>query len=95
MENNHQTHIIPYSFYLIILFLLISFTLISVFVTTIELGGLATFTAMSLAAFKSILVLLYFMHLKFDQGIFKIMFFIVLAIFIAVIFITMIDYIYR
>jgi cytochrome c oxidase subunit 4 len=92
-EEKH--HIVPYGFYIFILFALISFTLVSVYVTTIDLGQWSVFTALALATVKSVMVLLYFMHLKFDKPIYRIMFFLVLAVFIAVILITLLDYVYR
>ncbi|MFC1731060.1 cytochrome C oxidase subunit IV family protein [candidate division KSB1 bacterium] len=90
-----KPHITGYGFYIGILLVLLSFTAVSVYVTTIELGPLSTFTAMFIATLKSTLVLLYFMHLRFDKKIFIAMFLLVIAVFIAIILITFIDYIYR
>ncbi len=93
--SHEKPHIVNYGFYILILLVLIAFTAVSVYVTTIDLGPLATFTALALASIKSILVLMYFMHLKFDQPIYRIMFILVIAIFIVVIMITFSDYIFR
>ena len=94
--DNGQHHITSHKFNLLILGALIILTLVSVGVTRIELGALSTFTALALATVKSVLVLGIFMHLKFDHKIFRIMFAIVAAIFIAVIFFTVtFDYSFR
>ncbi|SMO70434.1 cytochrome c oxidase subunit 4 [Saccharicrinis carchari] len=95
MKNHNNTHIIPYKTYLYILAALIVLTLVSVGVTYIEFGELSIFTALLLASVKSILVLVYFMHLKFDNRILQIL---VPGIFIlvgVVIFITFLDYNFR
>ncbi len=94
MDNNNH-HIIPYKTYFIILGLLIIFTLISVSVTSIELGALTVTIALFLASVKSVLVLTYFMHLRFDQKIFAIMVAGIIAIIIIVIIITFLDYFFR
>lgn len=95
MENGNH-HITSHKFYLLILGALMLLTLVSVGVTRIELGPLATFTALALATVKSVLVLAIFMHLKFDHKIFTIMFAIVTVVFIAIIFFTTtFDYSFR
>ena len=94
--ENEKHHIIPYRFYVFILLTLIAFTLVSVLVTQINLGPLATFTALALASIKSVLVLAYFMHLRFDNKIFAVMFSLVALVFIAIIFFTVtFDYSFR
>lgn len=95
MENHNNTHIIPYKTYLYILAGLIALTLISVGVTHVEVGEMSIITALVLASIKSVLVIVYFMHLKFDNRILQIA---VPAIFILVglvLFITFLDYNFR
>ena len=95
MEEHSKSHIVPYKTYLYVLMGLIAITLISVAVTHVELGKLSIFAAILLASVKSSLVLIYFMHLKFDNKVLQIF---VTAIFILValvIFITFLDYNYR
>jgi cytochrome c oxidase subunit IV len=94
--EHEKPHIIPYRFYVFILLALIAFTAVSVLVTRINLGPLSTFTALALASIKSVLVLAYFMHLRFDKKIFAIMFGIVALVFIAILFFTVtFDYSFR
>ena len=93
--SEDKNHIVPYKDHLLVLFLLISLTVITVAVTSIELGPYNTAAAMVIASVKAVIVLLYFMHLKFDNKIYKIMTAIVLMIFTAVVLITFFDYLYR
>ena len=96
MDNNEQKHhIIPYRTFLLVLLALLAFTFISIGVTSYDLGPLTVIAALVLATLKTILVLSYFMHLKFDVKMFGILVFAVLALIGVVIFITFLDYLYR
>jgi len=92
-DNTH--HIVPYRTYGLILVLLLILTGISVAVTQIELSRWATLAALLLASAKSTLVLAVFMHLKFDQTIYKVMAVFVTLVIIAVIVLTFFDYGFR
>ena len=92
-DTNH--HIVPYRTYGLILVLLLVLTGISVAVTQIELTRWATIVALLLATTKSAVVLAVFMHLKFDQRIYKVMAIFVLMVIIAVIVLTFFDYGFR
>lgn len=94
MENEND-HIIPYRTFLFVLAGLIILTLISVAVTKIHLGTLTVFIALFIAAVKSAFVLRIFMHLKFENKMFTIMVLAVIALIGVVIFITLLDYLYR
>ncbi|RKD91420.1 cytochrome C oxidase subunit IV family protein [Mangrovibacterium diazotrophicum] len=93
--ENEKHHIVPYRTYFYILAALLVFTLLSIEVTSIELGGLTVAAALLFASLKSFLVLTYFMHLKFDKPYIRIMVVFVLMIFLAVIIITFFDYFFR
>lgn len=98
MDTPHthgEHHIVPYKTYGIILSILLLFTAISVAVTHIELDSLTIGVAIGLATIKSALVLYYFMHLKFDDIILRIMVIAVIAVLALVVLITLLDYIYR
>jgi cytochrome c oxidase subunit 4 len=94
MENENH-HIIPYRTLIIVLITLIFLTLISVLVTQISLGTLTVAIALLIAAVKSTFVLRIFMHLKFENRFLSSMVIAVILIISAVIFITLLDYIYR
>lgn len=95
MENNNQSHIVPYKTYGIILSVLIVLTFISVAVTRIELASLTVFVAVLLAAVKSSFVLIYFMHLKFDNKLLKALVTAVFVLIALVMVVTFLDYNYR
>ena len=93
--ENEKDHIIPYRSFLLVLAALITLTLISVSVTQIYLGPLTVFIALLIAAVKSSFVLRIFMHLKYES---KMLIFMVMAVILlicVVIFITLVDYLYR
>ena len=93
--ENEKHHIVPYRTFLLILAALIFLTLASVAVTQISLGTFTVAMALLIAAVKSSLVLLIFMHLKFDNKFFLAAVIAVILIIAIVIFITLLDYIYR
>ena len=92
-EEKH--HIVPFKTYVIILLSLLVLTGISVAVTQIQLGTFTVTVALLLASIKSTLVLMYFMHLKFDSRMFTFMVTFTLAVFAAVIIVTFLDYLFR
>ena len=94
MENETH-HIIPYRTILLVLAILIILTFTSVAITQIELSSWATSVALLIAGIKSSLVLIIFMHLKYDQRMFKLMASLIIVLVFVVIFITMLDFIFR
>ncbi|WP_321280288.1 cytochrome C oxidase subunit IV family protein [Marinifilum fragile] len=95
MEKDQHTHIVKYKTYVFVLIALLAMTSISVAVTGINLGPYTVTVALLLASFKSILVLLIFMHLKFDKKFYGIMVASVFMLLACVIVITFMDYLYR
>ena len=93
--SNEKNHIVPYRVYLIILAALITFTLLSVEITSVNLGQYTVVGALIFACLKSYLVLTYFMHLKYDKLYIKLMVAFVFAVFVVTIIITFLDYLYR
>jgi cytochrome c oxidase subunit 4 len=90
-----KPHITSYGAHLFVLMCLITLTVITVAITSVQLGAFNTSAAMIIASTKAALVLIYFMHLKFDEKIFRFMVTLVLAIYIVVVVITFFDYLYR
>jgi cytochrome c oxidase subunit 4 len=93
--SEHTHHIVPYRTYGLILVLLLVLTGISVAVTQIELSRWATLVALLLACTKSAFVLAVFMHLKFDNLIYKVMVVFIILVMTAVIVLTFFDYGFR
>ncbi len=86
------THVVPYAHYLLIWFGLLAFTAITVALAGIELGRWVIITALAIASIKSYFVLSIFMHLKFEDRVFRVfglVALITLAIFISL---TFFDY---
>jgi len=88
-------HIVPYRTYGLILLLLVILTSVSVAVTQIELTRWSTAVALMLATAKTSFVLAIFMHLKFDQRIFRLMAVLIFLLLVVVIVFTFLDYAFR
>ena len=84
-DSSH--HIVSYRTYGLILVLLLVLTAVSVAVTQIELSKWTT----AICAF----VLAVFMHLKFDQKIFRVMALLIILLLAVVIIVTFLDYAFR
>ena len=91
-KNGENTHIIPYRTFIIVLLALLAFTFISIGVTSYELGPFTVVAALLLATCKTILILTYFMHLKYDVRMFAILITAVLVLIGVVMFITFLDF---
>ena len=71
-NNKEEHHITSYFTYVIVWVGLLALTSITVTIAGISLGQYTLIVAMFIAAVKSYLVINIFMHIKFDQPIFKI-----------------------
>lgn len=93
--SEHKNHISSYKSHVVVLLSLILLTILTVTITSVHLGPFNTAAALVIASVKAGIVLLYFMHLKFDEKIYRFMVALVLAIYVVVIVITFFDYLYR
>jgi cytochrome c oxidase subunit 4 len=93
--EKEKHHIVSYKTYTYILVALIVLTFMSIGITHINLGGYSVLGALVFSTIKSVLVLTWFMHLKFDQPFLRFMVGFVILVFLAVILITFLDYFYR
>jgi len=93
--ENEKHHIVPYSTYFYILIALVTLTFMSIGITKINLGEYSVLGALIFSTIKSALVLTIFMHLKFDRPFLRIMVGFVFLVFLALIFITFLDYYFR
>lgn len=94
MTEQHH-HVMKYGTLTIIWVLLLILTGVTVWVSTIDLGFLNVAAALTIASCKALLVVGWFMHLKYEDKGLKIMVlitFIILAIFIGL---TFFDVAYR
>ena len=102
-ENNETRHlpgdpkehqIVSYKFNIGIWIGLIILTVMTVLVSVmgINLIAFSVVTALIIASTKAIVVANYFMHLKYDNVVIKILFGITMLLFMVFIFLTVIDY---
>lgn len=94
MEND-KVHITPYGVYKVVLVILLFLTAITILVTWFDAGSLAVAIALGVASIKATLVLLYFMHLKFDHWLIKVFVAMVFLLLVLVFIITFFDYLFR
>ena len=67
-----SSHIVPQKTYFVIFFLLMILTAVTVWVATIELGRLNTIVALTIAFSKALLVILYFMHVRYSSNLIRV-----------------------
>jgi cytochrome c oxidase subunit 4 len=95
MNHENQAHITSYGTIAAVLVTLLVLTGISVTVVHIDLKAWSVGVALLIASVKATLVLTYFMHLKFDHPVFKIMVGAVILLFVSFILLTFVDYLFR
>ncbi len=93
--SEETTHIVPYKTQFFVLIALLVLTGITVAVTKLEFGPLNTLIAMLIAGVKAIIVLAWFMHLKYEKRLLPMLVAGVVIIFLLVLFVTFFDYSYR
>ena len=92
---SHDNHHIGYSTYLLVWISLVAFTSVTVAIAGINLGDYTLFVALSIAALKSALVINIFMHIKFEDTIFKVFLGISGFTLLVIFTLTFFDYFYR
>ena len=98
MENNKHSgdgHHIGYGTYILVWVGLLALTSITVTVAGIGLGAYTLFVALLIAGIKSFLVISIFMHIKFDEPIFKVFLFVSGFTLFVIFLLTFFDFIYR
>ena len=61
-----SSHVVPVRVYILVLSLLFVFTVITVLAAFVELGPLNTPLALAIAIFKASIVVLFFMHVRYN-----------------------------
>lgn len=93
--KNHEDHITSYSLNWKVLIVLLMLTTLSILAVKIHVGAFTVALALLLASVKVTIVLAYFMHLKFENLLLRLMVGGVFLLFAIVIAITFIDYYFR
>ena len=84
-----------YDVYVLTWVALLILTAVTVTVAGMQLGRFSAVTAILIAAIKASLVLYLFMHLKYENKLFRTMVFLTLATFVVFIGITFLDILFR
>jgi cytochrome c oxidase subunit 4 len=92
---SNQTHISEYRSLGKVLVTLLILTFITIFVTEFDLQAWNVTIALVIACVKVFLVITYFMHLKYESFLFKLLVGMVFLLYFLVIVITFIDYLFR
>jgi cytochrome c oxidase subunit 4 len=71
MSDHAEHHIVPKRIYFLVFLALIVLTWVTTIVSTIDLGALNIYVALSIAIFKASLVVLFFMHVKYRSRLTK------------------------
>ena len=74
MNDENTPHILNYRVFAYVLILLLALTGVTVGVSYLDLGKLNVWVALLIASLKASLVLLFFMHLKYETRIIKVSF---------------------
>jgi len=93
--KNHENHISSDTLNWTVLLVLLILTTITILAIKIHLGAYTVLLALLIASVKVTIVLTYFMHLKFENSLLRIMVGSVFLLFAIVIGITFIDYYFR
>lgn len=91
--HNHEP--VPYVVYVKIWATLMVLTVVTVGVSYLDMKHVTVLTATLIATIKSTLVLLYFMHIRFEQRIYAFMILAVFGTYAVFIGLTFVDYWYR
>ena len=96
MDNKHEEHqLIGYGTYIMVWLALLILTGLTITVAGLNLKNFAIVAAIFIAGLKSMLVLNYFMHLKFESALFKNMVYITLFTLVVIIGLTFTDISFR
>jgi len=95
MSEHESEHLLGYGIFMVVWLALIVLTGLTVVVAGVDLKAMTVTTALLIASIKTILVLMYFMHLKYEPKFFRIMVIIVVIALVTFIFITFLDVFFR
>jgi cytochrome c oxidase subunit 4 len=90
-----EQHHVPYKVYFIVWGALLVLTAVTVGVSYVDMKNVTVLTAMLIAATKSMLVLLYFMHIRFEKPMYSVMILAAMMTYGIFVALTFVDYVYR
>ncbi len=92
---NNTTHTTEYKVLARVLLVLMFFTFLTISVTTYHLAAFSVTVALLIASVKGFFVLTYFMHLKYESTLLRILVAMIFVLYAVIILITFIDYAFR
>ena len=94
-HDSTEHHIVPYKVYVIVWLALLALTVITVSISVVDMKHVTVLAAMMIATFKAMLVLLYFMHIRYERLLYVAMILAALGSYAIFIGLTFTDYLYR
>lgn len=95
MTKEGAEHILSYGKLATVWIVLLLLTAATVVITRVELGGAKVWTALAIASIKSGLVIAFFMHMKYEPRLFRVLLFVALFTLATFIGLTFFDILYR
>jgi len=94
-EMTEERHITPYQVHARVLIGLLMLTTLTILIPWLDLSALTVLIALVIASTKAGIVMTYFMHLKMEMKLFRVLVIMVLMIYASVIILTFSDYMMR
>jgi cytochrome c oxidase subunit 4 len=94
-EHSEKNHSVGYGTYVLIWLVLVGLTITTVSISGFNFGDVALVVALIIAAIKSSFVINVFMHIKFEEKIFKVFIALALMTLLAVFVLTSFDVFFR
>ena len=94
-HHEEEHHLVPYRVYVLVWATLLVLTAVTVGVSLVDMKHVTVLTAMLIAATKGMLVLLYFMHVRFEKPMYVAMIVAAFGTYAIFIGLTFADYGYR
>jgi len=92
---NNNSHTTDYKVLARVLLVLMFLTFLTISITSFHLAAFTVTIALLIAGIKGFLVLSYFMHLKYESLLLRILVSMIFVLFALIVLITFIDYSYR
>ena len=93
--NEPEPHIVAPRTFVSVWLALLALTAVTVTVSRMDLGAFSTLTAIVIASVKAGLVLWFFMHLKYERLLFKVLLLVPVVTLAVIIGLTFVDVLYR
>ena len=93
--HNEEVHLVPYRVYVFVWLALVALTCVTVGVHYTDMAHMAIITAVIIAVVKTTLVVMYFMHIRYDQPLFTVMLIAAVATYAVFIILIFTDYSFR